>query len=290
MTTLAHLSDLHFGRDADLEQIAALEETLAAAPPAAIVISGDLSQRARHGEFQRALAFVQVLGRIAPTFVVPGNHDVQWWETPLDILGPARKYVKYRRYFGEVLSPSLELPGFRIEAVLTSQGAALDSLTWKFWRDTAVKGYLPPEEVARVARRFEAAPPDELRVVVLHHNVLRGEISRRMGLARWAEAQRALAGCGADLILCGHDHQEATGLLEGRVVVSTAGTHCTRTRGHRPSAFNMIEAATESIQIRHLVWNRPANRFDPTVPVRFPRWRHEYLADGVVAPPGPVGA
>lgn len=286
MTTLAHLSDLHFGRDADLEQVAALEETLAAARPAAIVVSGDLTQRARHGEFQRALVFVQALGQVAPTFVVPGNHDVQWWETPLDLFGVERKYAKYRRYFGDQLSPSMELPGFRIEAVLTSHGAAVDSLTWKFWRDTAVKGHLPPEEVARVAKRFEAAPPDELRVVVLHHNVLRGEISQRMGLARWQEAQRALAASGADLILCGHDHQEGSGLLEDRVVVATAGTHTSRTRGHRPSAFNMIEVATESIHVRHMIWNRPANRFDPGQPVRYARWRHQYSTDP--SPPVPA--
>ena len=65
--TLAHLSDLHFGRDVDLNQIEALEAFIPALQPDAIVISGDLSQRARHGELQRALAFVKTLRRAAPT-------------------------------------------------------------------------------------------------------------------------------------------------------------------------------------------------------------------------------
>ncbi|MGE0441909.1 MAG: metallophosphoesterase, partial [Gemmatimonadales bacterium] len=262
MTTLVHLSDIHFGRDADLEQVAALEELVPSLKPTVVVISGDLTQRARHGEFQRALVFAQTLERAAPTFVVPGNHDVQWWATPLDLFGIRRKYTKYRIYFGEVLSPSLELPGLRIEAALTSHGVSAGSMTWKFWRDTAVKGHLPEAEVARVAARFREAPPDEARVVVMHHNVLRGEISRRMGLARWRQAQVRLAECGVDVILCGHDHQEAVATLGGRVVVSTASTHTSRTRGHRPSAFNLVEISTETIAVRHNSWNRPARRFD----------------------------
>ena len=35
--------------------------------PQAIVISGDVSQRGRHGEFQRAVAFVEAVDRSAPT-------------------------------------------------------------------------------------------------------------------------------------------------------------------------------------------------------------------------------
>jgi 3',5'-cyclic AMP phosphodiesterase CpdA len=74
---IIHLSDLHFGGKADLAQIEALERLVPELAPAAVVVSGDLSQRSRHGEFQRALAFVQGCQRAAPTLVVPGNHDVR---------------------------------------------------------------------------------------------------------------------------------------------------------------------------------------------------------------------
>ena len=47
--TIVHLSDLHFGGFADLRQIEALEEFLPTLNPTAIAVSGDLSQRARHG-------------------------------------------------------------------------------------------------------------------------------------------------------------------------------------------------------------------------------------------------
>src|SRR5919197_6208012 len=108
--TIAHLSDLHFGGYADLAQIEALEAFLPGIAAGAIVISGDLSQRARHGEFQAAHAFLHRLRAAAPVLVVPGNHDIEWWRSPLGLTGERRKYAKYSRYFGD-LRPVLEIPG-----------------------------------------------------------------------------------------------------------------------------------------------------------------------------------
>ena len=70
--TLLQCSDLHFGRDADLAQIAGLEGLAADLAPSAVAVAGDLTQRARHGEFQRALEFVQALRRLAPTIAAGG--------------------------------------------------------------------------------------------------------------------------------------------------------------------------------------------------------------------------
>ena len=96
---IAHLSDLHFGGYADLAQIEALETFLPTLRPDAVVVAGDLSQRARHGEFQAAHAFVHRLRPQSPVLVVPGNHDIEWWKSPLGLRGERRKYAKYSRYF-----------------------------------------------------------------------------------------------------------------------------------------------------------------------------------------------
>jgi len=272
--TLAHVSDLHFGRDADLEQVEALEEMVPSLQPDAIVVSGDLTQRARHGEFQRALVFAQLLGRAAPTLVLPGNHDVQWWASPFGIFGTERKYTKYRRYFGAELSPRLAIPGAVIAGALTSHGVALGSLTWNL-NNLAVMGHLPAVEITKATRYFETAPPGAARVLVVHHNVLPGAISRRMGLARWDRAQQRLQKSGADLILCGHDHQEGAGQIDGTVVVSTAGTHTGRTRGRRPSAFNVVSVSERVIDIQHMRWDGTQHRFLPADLARFGRLRVE---------------
>jgi 3',5'-cyclic AMP phosphodiesterase CpdA len=257
--TIAHLSDIHFGGYADLAQIEALETFLPTVEANAVVISGDLSQRARHGEFQAAHAFVHRLRATTPLLVVPGNHDIEWWRSPLGLAGEGRKYAKYRRYFGD-LRPVLEIPGAVIAGALSSYGVAFGSLTLNL-RDVAVKGHLPPAETDRVAAIFSAAPPGVARILTFHHNVLPGGLSRRMGLARWRSAYRRLLATGADVILCGHDHQEGAGQIEGAVAVSTSGTHSSRVRGGRPSVFNLVRVDERAVHIQHYRWESAGKAF-----------------------------
>ncbi len=269
--TLLQCSDVHFGRDVDLAQIAGLEQLARAVTPTAIAIAGDLTQRARHGEFQRALEFVQTMRRVAPTLVVPGNHDVQWWAAPFDVVGAAPKYEKYRRYFGDDFTPTLVLDGVILCGVLTSYGVAAGSMTYNL-NDMAVKGHLPPRETERAGTRFQAESADLLRVMVMHQNLLRGRISQRMGLAWWERAWRNVMATGVDLVLCGHDHEEAVGTLPNGAVVATSSTHTHRTRGGRPSACNVIVADATSITVQHHTWH-PDGAFIPGPATTLPRHR-----------------
>jgi len=258
---LLHVADLHFGGLADIRQIEALEHMIPDLRPDAVVVAGDLSQRARHGEFQRARAFVNTASDTAPTLVIPGNHDVQWWWRPLVPFGKEPGYRKYRHYFGDELAPTLTIPGGAvIAAALTSHGVAWGSLTTSV-RDIAVKGHLPKREVLRVQRLFAGTDPTLARVLVAHHNVLRGEISQRMGLAHWRRAQQRIIESGADVVLCGHDHQEGADVLGGKVVVSTAGTLSTRSRGTRPSCFNFVTIEPTAVHITFFRWEGERGRF-----------------------------
>lgn len=271
--TIAQLSDIHFGRDVDLEQVAVLEQLIADVRPDAVILAGDLTQRARHGELQRALVFAETLQKIAPVLAIPGNHDVEWWRSPFGLLGRDRRYRKYRMYFGDDLSPRLELPGVVIGSALTSHGLSFGSMTWNP-NDLVVKGHLPRSEAARLTRYFQSVPPESARVVVMHHNVLRGAISRRMGLARWKSAQRWLRRTGADLVLCGHDHQEGVGQIDDVVVVATASGHVRgRIRGNRPAAFNLVTIDATSIAVQHLRWDAASRHFVPSDHARFRRVR-----------------
>jgi len=266
---IAHLSDLHFGGYADLAQIEALESFLPTLEADATVISGDLSQRARHGEFQAAHAFVNRLRPHAPVLVVPGNHDIEWWKSPLGFLGERRKYRKYSRYFGD-LTPVMEIPGAVLAGALSSYGVALGSLTWNI-RDVAVKGHLPKSETDRVAEIFAKGPPGAARVLVFHHNVLPGAVSRRMGLARWRSAHRRLLATGADVVLCGHDHQEGAGQVDGTLAVSTSGTHSHRSRGGRPSVFNLVSVEPGAVHIQHFRWEPTTREFQRSDAFSFAR-------------------
>ncbi len=258
---LLHVADLHFGGLADIRQIEALERMIPDLRPDAVVVAGDMSQRARHGEFQRTRAFLNTAAGTAPTLVIPGNHDVQWWWRPLIPFAREPLYRKYRHYFGDDLTPTLTIPGGAVIAsVLTSHGVAWGSLTTAV-RDLAVKGHLPKREILRVRQLFGEADAALARVLVAHHNVLRGDISERMGLAHWRRAQQRILESGADVVLCGHDHQEGADVLGGKVVVSTAGTLSTRSRGGRPSCFNFVTIEPTAVHITFFRWEAERGRF-----------------------------
>lgn len=282
--TLVHLSDLHFGRPVELAQIRAVERLLPELAPDAVLVSGDTSQRGRHGEFQRGLAFLEGVQQRTPTLVVPGNHDVEWWKSPFGIFGRRVLYEKYRTYFGEELTPVLRLPGLVVAGALSAHGLAAGSLTWN-QRDLTVKGHLPTSETDRLTALFAAEAPDTAKVVVLHHNVLRGDISQRMGLAHWSSAQRRLDATGATAVLCGHDHQEGAGQLPRGTVVSTASTLSDRTRGQRPSVFNVVRIDVDAVQVEHWRWDRAADEFRASDSHAFARAgeRHGVVGAGRVA-------
>lgn len=268
---IVHIGDIHFGGVADIPVVEALERVLPDLRPDAVVIAGDFSQRARHGEFQRGRAFANLARETAPVLVIPGNHDVQWWRRPFIPFSKDAVYRKYRTYFGPDLTPTLTIPGEAVIAsALTAHGIAWGSLTPRL-RDIAVKGHLPKGEVERVRSVFAQAEPGLARVLVMHHNLLRGQLSQRMGLARWKTAQRRIVAAGTDLVLCSHDHEEAAEQLLGKVVVSTAGTLSTRARGDRPVSFNLVTIDPTAVQVTFFRWDVSRQRFQPSDTTAFAR-------------------
>src|SRR4026209_1156042 len=98
MTTIFHVSDLHFGWPAVPEQIEAIEQVIQAGKIDVVEISGDLTQRARAGEFQRAAAFIRDARKVSRVITIPGNHDVKWWRAPLGLGAKAKVYENYRMF------------------------------------------------------------------------------------------------------------------------------------------------------------------------------------------------
>jgi 3',5'-cyclic AMP phosphodiesterase CpdA len=79
---------------------------------------------------------------------------------------------------------------------------------------------------------------------------------------------------GVDLVLCGHDHQEAVNFVEHTAkgtVVSTAGTVSNRSRGGRPSSVNSIQVSDDTIEVTTLIWSDAERTFTPGPSRRFPR-------------------
>jgi hypothetical protein len=64
-----------------------------------------------------------------------------------------------------------------------------------------------------------------------------------------------------ELALSGHDHEEAATQIDGSLVASTASTPSDRTRGRRPSVFNLIRIDGSRIQIEHHSWEPGVAQF-----------------------------
>jgi 3',5'-cyclic AMP phosphodiesterase CpdA len=253
---ILHVSDLHFGRPVDSALIEAIEEHIAHDAYDVVAVSGDVTQRSRAGEFQRASVFLRDAAKVSKVITVPGNHDVAWWRSPLMIRGTRTIYEPYRRYLSKELEPVLRVPGATIVGLNTAQGVSRRTLTWNM-RDISIIGDLRRSQIDRAESEFKSSPEGDARVIVMHHNPVKGELSQRHGLKNTRRILGAFASIGVDVVCCGHDHQEAIHFVEHTkrgTVISTAGTVSNRSRGGRPSSVNVVTISASDIEVRTLLW------------------------------------
>ncbi|MGI9075776.1 MAG: metallophosphoesterase family protein [Gemmatimonadaceae bacterium] len=263
MTTVLHISDLHFGKPAVPEQIERIEEFIQKGHFDVVAISGDLSQRALSGEMQRGRSFIRDAERVSRTIVVPGNHDVRWWMAPLGIGNREAMYKTYRAFINPELETVLRVPGVTFVGLNTAHGVALHTLTWNY-RDVSIIGDLRASQIEYARRMFEESPKGDARAIVMHHNPMKGELSKRHGVVNTKRVLGAFADLGVDVVLCGHDHQEAIHYVEHTrrgTVISTAGTVSNRSRGGRPSSLNIIKIREKAIDVITSVWSTKETTF-----------------------------
>jgi len=74
VTLLLQISDPHFGTE-DPGAVEALVPLVHEKRPGLVVLSGDITQRARRGQFEAARRFLDRLPAAA-LVVIPGNHDI----------------------------------------------------------------------------------------------------------------------------------------------------------------------------------------------------------------------
>lgn len=264
-TTVFHCSDLHFGHPAVPEQYEAMEALIAEFKFDVVAISGDVSQRARSGEFQRARAFIKHAQATSKVLCIPGNHDVAWWKAPLNIGDEAKIFENYRRFISTDIEPVLRVPGVTIVGLNTSHGVTSETLTWRV-RDISIIGIVRRDQLDRTRQEFMASPVEDVRVVMMHHNPVKGELSQRHGLKHTGRILGAFADMGVELVLCGHDHQDAIHYIEHTrkgTVISTAGTVSNRMRGGRPSSVNSIRISPQQIEVSTLLWSDKEGSFVP---------------------------
>jgi 3',5'-cyclic AMP phosphodiesterase CpdA len=260
---LLHVSDLHCGRPFMAAHVEAALAVARGEPFDAIVLSGDLTQRAREREFTAARDIVDRFRALAPTLLVPGNHDAAWWRAPFGLGDYRRVHARYRQFIEADLEPVLRVPGVTLVGLNSAWGTNPESLTW-YPRDWRVKGGLTTAQLDGARTRLAAAPAGDLRVLVVHHNVVRGRLSNRWGLKHPERVLDALARLPLDLVCTGHDHEERVDVVQragARFLVSAANTLSSRARGHRPSAVNVITADADGVHVQ--AWPFNGRAFEP---------------------------
>jgi 3',5'-cyclic AMP phosphodiesterase CpdA len=236
MRRIAHLSDLHFGAH-DPAIVEALLRALAELAPDIVVISGDLTQRARRTQFRAADAFLRRIeadGR--PVVLVPGNHDIPLFDVARRFLSPLHRWQRYiaggrrERYFDE-------------EVAIVGLNTAR-SLTFK-------DGRLSIGQINALAQAFAGAASKAMRLLVTHHPlvVVRGVQEPSWASRNSAHAIAAIRAAHAQLLLAGHLHHAgvergppdlAHPSADARILVIQAGTATSWRRRGSPNSFNLL--------------------------------------------------
>jgi 3',5'-cyclic AMP phosphodiesterase CpdA len=245
MRTIVHLSDLHFGR-VDPVLLEPLRDLVHGIAPNLVVVSGDLTQRAKSEEFEAARTWLDTLPQ--PQIIVPGNHDISLYNVFRRFVQPLERY---KRYITDDLEPVYVDDEIAVIGVNTAR-----SLTFK-------DGRVNKEQVAQIREHFGALDPAITRIVVTHHPFdLPGNFDEGDLVNRAPMALQAFAECGVDLLMAGHLHASHAGstaeryrLNEYAALVVQAGT-ATSTRGRgEVNSFNVVRVEKERVEVDRYGWD-----------------------------------
>ena len=241
--------------------------------PDLIVVSGDLTQRARAWQYKAAVEFLARFD--APKLVIPGNHDIPLFDLFTRFFAPLRNYT---RFVTHDLRPVRQDDEMIVMGVNTARPF---TLTWDgFWKD----GRISEEQLLDVKLRACDLPPRVLKIVVTHHPFIPPPGERVHGIVHGARrALTTFQDCGIDLLLAGHLHMGYSGDVRTHHEATTrsilsiqAGTATSdRLRGGEPNAYNWLEVELHGVKIEVRAWN--GSEFATATVQRFARTNGEWI-------------
>lgn len=250
MSTVLHISDTHFGTEQP-HVVAALLKLYAEKTPDLIIVSGDITQRARRSQFKAAKNFFAQLD--TPKIIIPGNHDIPLFNLALRITAP---YANYSHAFGSNLQPEFISNDLFVIGVNTTRP------------QRHIDGEVSAEQIRYVFERLACAHPEHLKIVVTHQPVSVITRSDETNLLHgFHEAVEAWGESGVDLILGGHIHLpyvrplRAEGLAQPAWAVQAGTALSSRVRGNVPNSVNIIHYDYSATARRCCVeqWNYTAD-------------------------------
>lgn len=232
MTVIVQLSDPHFGTEVPMV-VDAVQRAVKALGPEVVLVSGDITQRARTGQFRAAAEFMRSL-HVKKFLVVPGNHDIPLFNLFSRVVSP---YGGFEQAFG------------RREFSWFGEGVAIVGLdATSPWRHT--DGEL---DIARLRKAVELArqqlEPGAVLLVCAHQPLHTAwPEDNEQVLIGADKSAAALSGLGVDMVLSGHVHVPLISSTRGifndlprHFLLAGAGTAVShRTRPGAPNSFNVI--------------------------------------------------
>ncbi|MFZ0392105.1 MAG: metallophosphoesterase family protein [Calditrichia bacterium] len=245
MKKIIHISDLHFGTEKP-EIAEAVLKNISALQPDVVVVSGDLTQRARVSQYKAAQQYLKKIP--FPQIVVPGNHDI----TLFDIF---RRFINPLKRFKKFINPVVN-PVYRDEEIAIMGINTARSLTWK-------EGRISVEQMAEMRKTFCPLPKEIFKILVTHHPFIPPPDDSGIKLVgRSKKALKVIAECEIELLLAGHLHHGYSGdvrthypLHKTSVLVVQAGTVFSRRIREMPNAYNFLEVSRREIRLRVRSWN-----------------------------------
>jgi 3',5'-cyclic AMP phosphodiesterase CpdA len=257
---LLHISDLHFGPPY-LEHVG--EAALRIAPTLeaqAVIVSGDLTQRAKAEQFAAAKEFLIRLPGV-PQLVIPGNHDVPLYRVFERIMQP---HKLYQRMISAELNPVLKIDGVVI--------AGLDSTAP---HHAISNGRIFPFQLDACEKAFSDSPAESARIVVAHHHFAPApDYLRDRIMPKAKRAIERFVDLRVDMILGGHLHRAFIGNSldfypgthrDRGIIIAQCGTTTSRRgrgREREKNSLNKIEISPSKISITHFVYFHESDSFE----------------------------
>jgi 3',5'-cyclic AMP phosphodiesterase CpdA len=269
MLTILHISDLHFGPPFLPKVGQALLRLAPKLSPQVIVVSGDLTQRAKVHQFAEARAYLELLPNV-PKVVVPGNHDIPLYRLTERLFSPLELFQKY---ISSELNHVLNVDGAVIVALDST--APLRHIT---------NGRIFREQLTFCSQAFSSAPAEAAKIVVAHHHFAPApDYQRDEVMPQSKRVMNHFIDLGVELILGGHLHRGYIGNSldiypkanrHHGVIIVQCGTTTSRrgrAREREKNSLNLIHITREMLRVTHYMYFDDTDGFEPISRHVFPR-------------------
>lgn len=232
---IIHFSDLHFGR-IQHQVLVDLNHYLQENQDwiNLVIITGDLTQRAKKEQFIAAKEFLSKLS--VPVFVVPGNHDVPLYNLFLRFFTP---YSRFKKYMGNLISNYYEDDHIAIFGLWTVNPLSVQ------------EGKISESDILAVTEKFKKVPEHKIKILAGHHPIATYEEPKIKKLFE------KLIELKPDFLMWGHDHQSSIKYYDEKTkmlpLMLASGTTISSRVRQEANSFNLITILDKEVIIKTMV-------------------------------------